>query len=133
MLLLTSMSNEPSIEIAKKQLEVQKKIESNTDPEKILPPGSSLPSETTAEQDLTTAGQRAINVMWESTQRTIAITVTVTVLGVCLWIVIRGPEPLQIPSFTVLSSVFFLVVGTYFQRTNHTKVGGIGFKPTDTR
>lgn len=127
------MSVEPSLEVAKKQLEVQKKIELNTAPEAVKASSASLPPVTTAEQDRTTEGQRAINVMWESTQRTIAITVTVTVLGVCLWIVIKGPEPLQIPSFTVLSSVFFLVVGTYFQRTNHTKVGGVGFNPTETR
>lgn len=112
------------------QLDVQKEIASNTDPEKTAPPSNpSLPANTTAEEDITTAGQRHINVMWESTQRAIAIAVTVAVLGVCLWIVVKGPEPLQIPAFTVLSSVFFLVVGTYFQRTNHTKIGGVGHKP----
>lgn len=123
---------DPSQKIALEQLHVQKQIESNTAPgadAPSQPSGPSLPATTTAEEDITTAGQRHINVMWESTQRAIAIAVTIAVLGVCLWIVVKGPEPLQIPAFTVLSSVFFLVVGTYFQRTNHTKVGGIGSKP----
>jgi len=86
----------------------------------------SLPATTTFQQDVTARGQRHINVMWERTQQVIAITVTVVTLGVCAWLIGRGPTELKLLAFTLLSNVFFLVVGTYFQRTNHTKTGGVG-------
>lgn len=86
----------------------------------------SAPATTTFQQDLTTAGQRHINVMWERTQQVIAISVTAITLSVCGLLVFRGPEAVAVPAFLLLSNVFFLVVGTYFQRTNHTKIGGVG-------
>ena len=85
-----------------------------------------LPPTTTAQQDLTTAGQRHINVMWEGTQKNIALMVTAVTLLVCAWLVYRGDSASAVPAFMLLSNVFFLVVGTYFQRTNHTKTGGVG-------
>lgn len=116
--------------IALEQLDVQKEIASNTDPEKVGPPAQpSLPPKTTAEEDITTAGQRAINVMWESTQRVIAISVCSVTLILCGYLLVKGEVSERVPAFMLLSNVFFLVVGTYFQRTNHTKVGGIGNKP----
>lgn len=72
------------------------------------------------------AGQRHINVMWESTQKTIAIWVTIITLIICGYLVVMGNEAVAVPAFMLLSNVFFLVVGTYFQRTNHTKTGGVG-------
>lgn len=91
------------------------------------------PPRTTEEQDRTTAGQRHINVMWESTQRNIALEVTTVVLLVCGWVIAYGPLELKLLAFTLLSNVFFLVVGTYFQRTNHTRTGGIGGDTAGTR
>lgn len=84
----------------------------------------SVPATTTFQQDLVTAGQRRINLVWEYTQATIAITVTIITLATCAFLVYqeRGSEG----AFLLLSNVFFLVVGTYFQRTNHTKTGGVG-------
>lgn len=83
---------------------------------------SSLPPDTTAEQDLKSFGQRRINLMWEATQAVVAVSVTLTTLGTCAYLVThdRGSEG----AFLLLSNVFFLVVGTYFQRTNHTKSSG---------
>ncbi len=78
---------------------------------------------TTAEEDRATHGQRRINVMWETTQAIVAIAVTMTTLGVCAYLVVNGANPDG--AFLLLSNVFFLVVGTYFQRTNHTKIGGL--------
>lgn len=79
-----------------------------------------LPS-TTAAQDLITLGQRRINMIWEGTQSLIAILVTVAVIG-CVWI---GKTS------ELLAGAFGMIVGMYFQRTNHTKIGGIG--GTDSR
>lgn len=92
-----------------------------TDPEEQLP----LPPKTTAQEDLTKAGQRLINVMWERTQQVIAMAVTGVTLAVCGYLVSMGNPDIALMAFSLLSNVFFLVVGTYFQRTNHTKSGGI--------
>lgn len=81
-----------------------------------------IPSTTTSEQDRKTAGQRRINFTWEATQAAIAITVTITTLYVCARLIVR-PEGNE-GAFLLLSNVFFLIVGTYFQRTNHTKSSG---------
>lgn len=86
----------------------------------------SVPPTTTAQQDLTTAGQRHINVMWERTQQVIAIAVSLTTLFVCAYLAILGRESSAVTAFMLLSNGFFLIVGTYFQRTNHTKTGGVG-------
>jgi len=91
---------------------------------------SPLPSKTTHQQDLTSAGQRHINVMWERTQQIIAVSVTSITLIVCSYLVVNGPPETSVPAFMLLSNVFFLVVGTYFQRTNHTKTGGVGANET---
>jgi len=93
----------------------------------------SLPATTTFQQDLTFAGQRHINVMWERTQQIIAITVSVVTLAVCAFLIGKGPTELSLLAFTLLSNVFFLVVGTYFQRTNHTKTGGVPAGDNTTR
>ncbi len=70
---------------------------------------------TTEEEDRQTFGQRRINLIWEATQATIAVSVTIaTVIG-ALW----GVES------DVLSNSFFLVVGFYFGRTNHQRIGGV--------
>lgn len=88
-----------------------------------------LPANTTIQQDLVSAGQRHINVMWERTQQVIAVSVSAFTLSACLYLVIYGDPSMAVPAFLLLSNVFFLVVGTYFQRTNHTKIGGVS--PTD--
>ena len=90
----------------------------------------SIPATTTFQQDLITAGQRHINVMWERTQQIIAVTVSLTTLGVCSYLMVYGDAVAKTQAFMLLSNVFFLVVGTYFQRTNHTKTGGVGSNET---
>lgn len=82
----------------------------------------SLPADTTAEQDLGTSGQRRINLMWETTQAIMAVAVTLAVLGVSAYLAIVKEST---EAYFLMSGAFFLVVGTYFQRTNHTKTGGI--------
>ncbi len=82
---------------------------------------------------LRTAGQRQINTIWERTQQIIAVCVSVSVLAVCAYMVYKGEPTEAMPAFMLLSNVFFLVVGTYFQRTNHTATGGVGRRESDER
>lgn len=84
----------------------------------------SLPSDTTAEQDRTTVGQRRINLIWEVTQAVIAVAVTAQTLRVAAALALK--DAAQVAAFLLLSNAFFLVIGFYFGRTNHTKTGGIG-------
>ena len=85
---------------------------------------------TTEEQDRTTASQRAINVMWESTQRQIALSVSYVALLTTAYLAVWPGVALEIRlmAYTTLSNVFFAVSSVYFTRTNHTKIGGIGDK-----
>ena len=87
----------------------------------------SLPPSTTAEQDLKTLGQRRINLLWERTQAIIAVIVTLGTLCIAGLLVVRGTEQAT-TAFLLLSNAFFMIVTAYFQRTNHTKTGGISGK-----
>ena len=75
------------------------------------------------EKSLRTAGQRRINLMWETTQSLIAICVTVASLYVAASLVLKGNE--NDAAFLLLSNAFFLIIGSYFSRTNHQKIGGV--------
>lgn len=80
----------------------------------------SLPATTTEEEDIVTAGQRRVNLVWECTQAAIAISVTAALIYVSIQ-KIQSEE---------LKNAFFLIIGFYFSRTNHAAIGGIGKKPT---
>lgn len=92
-------------------------------------PPRSVDPNTTAQEDLTTAGQRRINLIWEYTQALIAITITIAnvIVGVYQGIATLNGGRTEFP--IILSSSFFLIVGFYFSRTNHAAIGGIGHKP----
>lgn len=78
-----------------------------------------LPATTTEEEDIVTAGQRRVNLVWEVTQSVIAITVTMALIYVSI----------QKIDSDVLKNAFFLIIGFYFSRTNHAAIGGVGKKP----
>lgn len=80
----------------------------------------SAPPTTTVQEDITTAGQRRINLIWEITQAIVAVSITLSII-VCAVLKITSPE---------LSNGFFLIIGFYFSRTNHQAIGGIGYRPT---
>lgn len=90
-----------------------------------LPPTHkiSLPPDTTAEEDITTAGQRKVNLIWEATQATIAILIT----GAMIYSEIKSLESVAI------RMGFSLIVGFYFSRTNHQAIGGVGRKPASQK
>jgi hypothetical protein len=93
------------------------------------PPGGSVPPTTTAQQDLTTAGQRKVNLIWEYTQATVALLVVACNLIVEVH---ASMVSSNVPIPTALSNAMFLVVGFYFSRTNHAAIGGTGPKPSQT-
>lgn len=86
----------------------------------------SLPPNTTEQQDITFAGQRRVNLIWEYTQSAIAVVVVSANMIAALFNVFQGRD-VDVPM--ILSSSLFLVIGFYFARTNHQTIGGIGKKP----
>jgi hypothetical protein len=95
-------------------------------PEKSLSPPSAVAAAVITETSLRTAGQRRVNVIWEYTQALVAGEVVTTVLIVSAWQSVRGTESLKMAAFGFLIGVANLVIGFYFGRTNHQRVGGIG-------
>lgn len=87
---------------------------------------SSLPADTTEQQDITTAGQRRVNLIWEYTQSFIAIIVVLANMTAATFNVFQGKD-IDVPM--ILSSSLFLIIGFYFSRTNHQAIGGVGKKP----
>jgi hypothetical protein len=79
----------------------------------------SLAATTTAQDDLVTAGQRRVNLIWETTQGAIALSTTAAMIF-CAVKKIESQE---------LTNAFFLIIGFYFSRTNHAAIGGVGRKP----
>lgn len=109
------------VEIVAPEL-LQVEIANDPEPAPIITPSGnlSLPPNTTEQEDMVTAGQRRVNLVWEYTQAAIAVTVTLGMIFVPLFHGVHN---------STLENAFFLIVGFYFSRTNHTAIGGIGRKP----
>ncbi len=86
----------------------------------------SLRPTTTAQQDITTASQRKVNLIWEYTQAAIAVMVVAANIVVWVAVTLKGSANPIPPG---LGEALFLVIGFYFSRTNHQAIGGIGPKP----
>jgi uncharacterized integral membrane protein len=86
------------------------------------------PATTTAQQNLTLSSQRKVNLIWEYTQAVIAVVLIGAFVAVVVEIVFLGATK-EVPA--VLAAITGTVVGSYFQRTNHMNIGGIGPKRTD--
>ena len=78
----------------------------------------SLAPNTTAQEDMTKAGQRRVNIIWEGTQAAVAVMITAAVIYTAI-------NKIETP---VLTNAFFLIVSMYFVRTNHQLIGGVGVK-----
>lgn len=98
-----------------------------------------MPENTEAEQEKTTAGQRRINLIWETTQAKIALFVVVVgvsinaiVILLC-FIFIRDVTVNQVVLISLclqfINLTAGIVIGFYFSRTNHQAIGGEGEKP----
>lgn len=90
--------------------------------------GQPLHPTTTVQEDLTVAGQRRINLIWEYTQSAIAVVVVTTTMASGIYSMLTNTI---LP--TIISVAFGTVIGYYFARTNHQAIGGIGPKATDTQ
>lgn len=88
-----------------------------------LPP---LPPKTTLQEDITTAGQRRVNLIWEFTQSFVTIVVVLANMIVASVNGMHGGSAQDHP--VILSSSLFLILGFYYSRTNHAQIGGIGPK-----
>lgn len=78
----------------------------------------------TLESDRHFLGQRRVNLIWEMTQAVIALSVSLGTLYVSAALALNGSG--EMSAFLLLSNAFFLVIGFYFGRTNHQRVGGVG-------
>lgn len=100
--------------------------------------GEAVAEARAVEGSLVSAGQRDINRIWERTQQVIALSVVeITLVVVSLLVVAPALAAIfgqQIPESSTtaatagmifLASVANLVIGFYFGRTNHTRVGGV--------
>jgi len=80
-----------------------------------------------AEEDRHTAAQRRINLIWEYTQALIAVSIVLANIAYCfLMLIVVDPPPA-----VLLANAFFLVIGFYFGRTNHARIGDL--RPLDDR
>lgn len=85
------------------------------------PPSEKQRTEQSNESARISYGQRRINLLWELTQGFVAV----LLVGTVCWGVLHEVElPAQ---FWVLAAI---VVNAYYQRTNHTKIGGVGADST---
>jgi hypothetical protein len=85
---------------------------------------------------LKTAGQRAINLIWENTQSRAAMGILSVVLSVCAFVIVwavihfetnnKELMGLAISALVLLTNMSTAVLTFYFMRTNHTKQGGVG-------
>lgn len=119
---------------ARKRVTKVKEVKRPVTMSRNIPPLVSipLPAQTTQQQDLTTAGQRRINVIWEYTQAYIAVFVITLALVADAYVAVRGVEigTNQLAALMQLNVMSGLVIGFYFSRTNHAAIGGIGAKPS---
>jgi len=88
-----------------------------------MTPDTSRAPDTTREEDRHSSGQRRINLIWETTQATIAVIVTAATLYVAAQIALKDTE--QTAAFLLLSNAFFLVIGFYFSRSNHNRINDL--------
>jgi hypothetical protein len=81
-------------------------------------------SPATTEQSLRTAGQRQINLIWERTQAGIALAIVVSNIAyIFALLYVTNVTAVATTTAALLGNGFFLIVGFYFGRTNHARVG----------
>lgn len=123
--------------IASEQLDVQKQIEVNTGAATAAAASPSMPATTTAQEDITTAGQRRINLIWEYSQAIIALLVVLFAMllngTITIMLIAKGKDltAAQTIGLSFVNLICGMVISFYFSRTNHAAIGGVGIKPTD--
>ena len=97
-----------------------------TIPDTLASEHRSMPPTTTVQEDITTASQRKVNLIWEYTQALVALIVVTATMWAGIFETYKGSDK---PLPTIMSVAFGTVVGFYFSRTNHAAIGGLGPKP----
>lgn len=122
------MAEHPIVEAVKADPVVKAAIEHTVAPSTTVTQAGNMVASptTTEEEDRGSAGQRAVNMLWENTQRQIALAVITVALSVGGWLAVAGASDNQVAASVFLYGVANLVIGFYFGRTNHTRVGGVG-------
>lgn len=115
-------SDPPVVGVADR-VEIPLTVERADTPTRVPEPASATAPTTTIEQNRHSLGQRRVNLIWEGTQAFVATAVTTSTLYVAANLALRDDK--QAAAFLLLSNAFFLVVGFYFGRTNHQRVGGV--------
>lgn len=112
------MDEAQPVKIVDQEKPVSVVVEDTVKKPKLISKGKQavLAPTTTEQEDITHAGQRRINLIWEFTQALIAISIT----GAVEYCTISGIDA------PVLTNAFFLVVSMYLIRTNHKLIGGVG-------
>jgi hypothetical protein len=99
---------------------------------------------TTVQQDLTKAGQRHINLIWENTQSQIAKVAVYSGIGINVIVIITlmiiGRDinntllTVILACLGQMNTAMGIIIGFYFSRTNHSAIGGVGPKdsPSDS-
>jgi hypothetical protein len=106
--------------------------------EKMRSRSTPLPATTTEEEDTVTAGQRRINLIWETTQAQIAKVSIYTALFVNSAVVIlliifhkdisTAMIVVVMACLASMNTTMGIIIGFYFSRTNHSAIGGVGKK-----
>lgn len=116
------MSDRPVIDHTVDEKIDAKIVEAQLPEVKSLDTAGALAASTTVEEQRTAYGQRRVNLLWEFVQGTCGLMLVGTA---CYSVIIGNSLPAE---FWLLLGI---VVNSYFTRTNHTKIGGIG--GTDSR
>lgn len=87
----------------------------------------------TEEEQIVTAGQRRVNILWEAVQGIIAIFTTATTVYVLAAMTLAKGDVTanQLIAVGQLVVMATLILSFYFSRTNHSAQGGVGKKPDD--
>lgn len=103
--------------------------------------GITLSPTTTEADDLVTAGQRHINLIWENTQSRIAIVVVVVgiiINSLVILMILFLDQEVSVTQLALISICLQfinltvgIVIGFYFSRTNHSAQGGVGTKAVE--
>lgn len=106
----------------------------NTGPLQDQVADPSRPATTTFQQDATLAGQRNVNIIWETTQAKVALYVIlgsmiIDGLAVLLSMMLKTDfTAAQALALGFVNSLASGVISFYFSRTNHAAIGGVGNK-----
>lgn len=117
-------------------------VEEIKQPDKLVTKesGQTLAPNTTEEQDKVKEGQRTVNLIWERTQRAIAIFSVfsgIAINAVVIGLIMALAREMTVNQLAIISMCLQfinltagIVIGFYFSRTNHTKTGGVAENQT---